>query len=81
MVFRMELTYSEIEKILDVKYIATSTIGYTLPVGIYEIIDNNSTIKSLLPNDVKVNITIDDIRLKSKLTTNKTIKFTKKIFF
>ena len=81
MVFRMELTYSEIEKILDVKYIATSIIGYTLPVGIYEISDNNSMIKSLLPNNVKVNITIDDIRLKSNLTTNKTKKFTKKIFF
>ena len=36
---------------------------------------------SLLPNEVKVNITIDDIRLKSILTTNRTNKFTKKSFF
>ena len=34
-------------------------------------------LKSLLPKDVKVKITIDDIRLKSNLTTNKTIRFTK----
>ena len=31
MVFRMELPCSEIEKTLDVKYIPTSSTGYTLP--------------------------------------------------
>ena len=36
--------------------------------------------KSLLPDDVKVAITIDDIRLKSNLITNKTIKVTGKSF-
>ena len=36
-VFRMELTYSEIAGILDTKYIATSSRRYTLPTGIYEI--------------------------------------------
>ena len=38
-------------------------------------------LKSLLPNDVKINITIDDIRLKSNLTTNETFRFTEKSFF
>ena len=38
-------------------------------------------LKSLLPNDVKVNITIDDIRLKSYLITNETFRFTEKSFF
>ena len=61
MVFGMELTYSEIEKILDVKYIDTSTIGYTLPPGIYEIDDKNLMLKNLFPNEVKLNIKIDDI--------------------
>ena len=37
-------------------------------------------IKSLLSGDVKVNITIDDIRLRSNLTTDK-ISYTKKSFF
>ena len=41
MVFRMELTYDEIEDILDVKYIAASTIGHTLQAGKYEISDIN----------------------------------------
>ena len=47
----------------------------------YEIFDIKLMLKSLLPDDVKVNITINDIRLRSNLTTNKTIRFTKKSFF
>ena len=39
MVYRMGLTYDEIVDILNVKYIAGSTIGYTLPPGVYEITD------------------------------------------
>ena len=38
-------------------------------------------LKPILPDDVEVNITNDDIRLKSKLTTNKTIRFTKRSYF
>ena len=37
--------------------------------------------KSSLPNKVKVKITLDDIRLKSNLTINKTNRFFKKSFF
>ena len=81
MVCRLQLTYDEIIDILDVKYIAGSIIGYTLPPGIYEISDFNLMLKSLLPDEVKVKITIDVIRLKSNLTTNKIIKFTKRSFF
>ena len=50
----MELTYDEIVDILDVKHIDGSTIGYTLPSGIYEMSDFNSMIEGLLPNTVKV---------------------------
>ena len=38
-------------------------------------------LKSLFPKEVKVNITNDDIGLKSNLTTDKTIRFIKKFFF
>ena len=38
-------------------------------------------LKSLFPNDVKVNFTIDDIRLKANLIANRTIRFTAKSFF
>ena len=42
------------------KYIDASTAGYTLEPGIYEISDINFMLMSLLPDEVKVNITIDD---------------------
>ena len=81
MVFRMGLTYSEIENILDMKYIPTLVSEYTLPLGIYEISDINSMLKSLLPDEVKVNIIIDDIRLRSNLTIIKIKRLIKKSFF
>ena len=67
--------------ILDLKYITGSTKVYTLPPGVYEFMDINFMLKSLLPKEVKLNITIDDITLKSNLATNKTIRLTKKSFF
>ena len=44
-------------------------------------IDLNNALKYILPNSVKVYITIDDIILKSNLKTNQTLLFTNKIFF
>ena len=80
MVFRMELKFSEITEIFDTQYIATSSTGYTLPPGIYEVSNNNLKIKSLLPDDVKVDKAKYDIGLKSNLTVNRSITFTKKSF-
>ena len=77
----MELTYNETVDIFDVKYIAGSTKGYTLPSIINETIDINLMLKSSIPNEVKVDITIDDNRIKSNLITSKTIRFIKKSFF
>ena len=67
--------------ILDLKYISTKRIGYSLNPGIYEVVDLNNTLKDILPDNVKVTITIDDIRLKSNLKNNQTLIFTKKSFF
>ena len=80
MVYRLEITYEEIIDILDVKYNARSTSGYTLPPGRFEISDINLMLKSLLPKTVKVKITIYDIRLKSNSNNNKAIRFNKKLF-
>ena len=66
---------------MDVKYTAGSTIGYTLPPVVYKISDIILILKFLLPGKVKIKITIDDTRLKSNLTTNKTIRFPKNSFF
>ena len=81
LVFRLQSTYHEIVDTLDVKYIAGSTTGYTLAPGIYKIVDDNFMLKSLLPKEAKIKITVDDLRLKSNLTTNETIKFTDRSFF
>ena len=81
LVYRMQLTYDEIIDVLDLKYISTKRIGYSLDAGIYEVADLNTTSKHILPNNVKVNITIDDNRLKSNLKINQTLLFTEKFFF
>ena len=81
LVYRMRLSYDENMDILDLKYIPTNRTGYSLNPGIYEVVDLNNVLKYILPNTVKVNITIDDIRLKSILKINQTLIFTEKSFF
>ena len=81
LVYRMRLSYDEIMDILDLKYIPTKRTGYSLNPGIYEVDDLNNTLKHILPDNVKVSVTIDDIRLKSSLKTNQTLIFTEKSFF
>ena len=80
MVFRLELTYSKNENILDMKNKTAWSAGYTLPPGTYESSDPNLLLKSLLPNDEKVLIAIDDIRLRSNLTFNKAKSSLNKLF-
>ena len=80
LVYRMQLTYDEIIDVLDLKYIPTRT-GYSLNPGIYEVTDINNVLKFILPDNVKVTITIDDIRLKSNLKIIQTLIFTNKSFF
>ena len=81
LVYRMRLSYDEIMDILDLKYIPTKRTSFSLNPGIYEVIVLNNTLKHILPNNVKVNITIGDIRLKSNLKINQTLIFTEKSFF
>ena len=44
-------------------------------------VDSKNTLKPILPDNVKVSVTIDDVRLKSNLKTNQTLIFTEKSFF
>ena len=81
MVYRFQLLYNEIIDILDLKYVPTKRTGYSLNPGIYEVVDLNNTLKYFLPNNVKVSVTIDDVRLKSNLKINQTLIFTNKSFF
>ena len=57
LVYRMKLTYDEIMDILDLKYISTKRIGFSLDPGFYEIVDLNNTLNHILPDNVKINIT------------------------
>ena len=77
----MQLTYDEFIDKLDIKYIPTKRTGYSLNPCIYEEVDLDNTLKYVLPNNVKVSITINDIRLKPNLKTNQTLLFTNKSFF
>ena len=81
LIYRMQLTYDEIMDILDLKYIFTKRTGYSLNPGIYEVVDLNNTLKFILPDNVKLSVTVDDVRLKSNLKTNQTLIFTNKTFF
>ena len=65
LVSKMQLTYDEIIDILDLKYIRTKRTGYSLNPGLYEVADLNKTLKHILPDNVKVSVTFDDVRLKS----------------
>ena len=67
--------------ILDLNYISTKRTEYSLNPGIYEVIDIYNTLKHILPNNVKVNITIDNIKLKSNLKINQTLIFTENLSF
>ena len=64
--------------VLDIKNTSATSIGYNLPPAIYENTDLNLMLKTSLPIELKVNITIDGIRQRSMLTTKNTIRFTKK---
>ena len=81
LVYRMRLSYDEIVNILDLNYIPTKRTGYSLNPGMYEVVDLNNTLKHILPDNVKVSVTIDDIKLKSNLKINQTLIFTEKSFF
>ena len=81
LVYRMQLTYHENIDILDLKHIPTKRIGNSLNPGIYEVFDLNNILRHILPDNVKVSVTIDDVRLKSNLKTNQTLIFTNQSFF
>ena len=78
LVYRMEVSYDEFMDVLDMKYTSATSFGYTLQERIYEISNLNIMLKYLPPDVVRVDITIDDVRLRSNSTTNKTITLTKK---
>ena len=81
LVYRFRLTYDEIMDKLDLKYISTERMGYTIEPNIYNVVDLNKNLKNILPNNVKIDITIDERKYKTDLRINQTLIFTNKSFF
>ena len=81
LVYRMQLTYDEIINILDLKYIPTKRMGYSIEPNIYNVVDLNKTLKNILPNKIKINVSIDERKYKTDLKFNQTLIFTNKSFF
>ena len=80
-VYRLQLRYDENIDILNLKYIPTKRAGYSLKPDIYEISDINNTLKNILPDNVKISVTIDEKKHTSNLKINQTLIFTYKNFF
>ena len=63
-VLRMDLTYDNLKDVFDRKVTGALIFGYPLPVGMYEISDVNLMSESSSKNEVNINITIEEMRLK-----------------
>ena len=81
LVYRMQLTYDDIIDVLDLKYIPTKRRGYSIEPNIYNVVDINNTLKIVLPDNVKIKVTIDERKHKTVLKINQTLIFTNKSFF
>ena len=81
MLYRMQLTYDEIIGVLELKFIPPKRIGYSLKPNICQTNDINKTLNYILPDNVEINVTIDEKSFKSNLKINQTLIFTKKSFF
>ena len=77
----MQLTFVEVRALLDLKCFPTKKTDYSLNPGIYEVVDLSKLLKYILPDNVKISVTIDDVRLKSNLKTNQTLIFNNQSFF
>ena len=56
-------------------------IGYSLKPNTYQISDINKTLQNILPDNMKISVTIDEKILKSILKNIHTLIFTDKSFF
>ena len=65
LVYRMQLTYDEIIDVLNLKSIPTKRMGYSIEPNIYNVVDLNNSLKNILPDNVKISVTIDEKKYKS----------------
>ena len=77
----MQLTYNEIIDILDLEYVPTKRMDYSIQPNIYNVVDLNKTFKKILPNNIEINVSIDERKYKTDFKINQTLIFTNKSFF
>ena len=77
----MQLTNNEIINILDLEYIPTKRIGYSLKPNIYQICEINNVLKNILADNAKISVSIDEKKYKTDLQINQALIFTNKSFF
>ena len=80
LVYRMQLPFVDVRDILDLNYIPTKRIGYSLKPKINQISDINKTLKNILPDNVKIIVTIVEKKYKTNLENNQSLIFTNKSF-
>ena len=56
-------------------------MGYSIEPNIYNVFDLNNTLKNILPDNVKIIVTIDERKYKTDLKVIQTLIFTNKSFF
>ena len=81
LVYRMRQSYDEIMDLLDSKYIPTKRMGYSIEPNKCNVVDLNNTLKNILPDNVKISVTLDEKKYKSNLKIIQTLIFTNKSFF
>ena len=60
LVYRMQLIYDEIIDVLNLKYIPTKRMGFSIELNIYNVVDLNNTFRNILRDNVKISVTIDE---------------------
>ena len=56
-------------------------MGYPIEPNIYNVVDLNKTLKNILTNNIKINVSIDKRKYKTDSKINQTLIFTNKSFF
>ena len=79
LVYRFQLSFNEIIDVLEC-ISPTKRIGFSIPPEMYETNDIEFVSKHLFPKWIKVEFSIDNVRLKSNLQIIQTLKFTESIF-
>ena len=81
--FKLNLTYNEVEYILAKNYICTELKYFSFPHGVCEIKEISNALKYILPENIEIGVIATDITMKTILsidTNENELSFSKKSF-